>query len=268
MSKRGALLFAYNTTKFDYYAMAEYTAKRINHFLDIPVSIVTSPESIPNIGTYKFDQVLNATPDKSNHFRDTIWFNKGRYKAFELTPYDETLLIDVDYMVNSDRLLNVFDYMEDFACHESTAFMMAPKSGSEVLGPNGYKSLWATVIGFKKTHKAKQLFDCMKMIQQNYEHYANIHGFASEIYRNDYSLTLAHRIINGHYDYRREILPWNLMHIGLKTRVYSNTDSEFNTEYTVIYDQWKNSKIKKEYNIIKDIDFHIINKEIFEALMK
>ena len=42
---RGAILFAFNSPKYDYYAMAEFTAKRINHFLDIPVTLVTNEKS-------------------------------------------------------------------------------------------------------------------------------------------------------------------------------------------------------------------------------
>lgn len=265
---RGALLFAFNSPKFDYYSMAEFTAKRINHFLNIPVTLVTNESSLPNITDYKFDNVIHMNPEKGNNFRDTIWFNKGRYKAYDLTPYDETLLIDVDYCVNSDRLLQVFDLIEDYVCHESTAFLMVPNAGFEILGPGSHKSLWATVIGFKKTQKTKQMFECMKMVQQNYEHYANIHGFAAEIFRNDYALTIAHRILHGHAFSEREILPWNLMHVGLKTKIYPNSHTPFNTEYTVIYDSWKNQKIKKEYITIKDLDFHVVNKDIFVGLMK
>ena len=38
MSK-GALLFAFNSPKYNYYEMAVATAKRINHFLNLPVTI-------------------------------------------------------------------------------------------------------------------------------------------------------------------------------------------------------------------------------------
>jgi hypothetical protein len=267
MSK-GALLFAFNTPKIDYYAMAEFTAKRINHFLNIPVTLITNQESIPNIPTYKFDNVVTIEADTSNIFRDTVWLNKGRYRAYELSPYDETLLLDVDYMVNSDRLLDVFKYMDDFACHESTAFMMVPNAGVERLSTYSYPTLWATVVGFKKTQKAKQIFDCMYMIQKNYEHYSNIHAFAPEIYRNDFSLTLAHKIVHGHLPDKRDILPWNLMHIGIQTQVYADNHEPFNTHYTVVYDTWKRGKLKKEYITIKDIDFHTINKDIFLELMQ
>ena len=36
---RGAILFAFNSPKFNYYKMAEATAKRINHFLSMPVTL-------------------------------------------------------------------------------------------------------------------------------------------------------------------------------------------------------------------------------------
>lgn len=267
MSK-GVLLFAFNSPKIDYYAMAEFTAKRINHFLNLPVTLITNAPSIPYYTTYTFDRVITIPADPTNSFRDTLWLNKGRYRSYELSPYDETLVLDVDYMINSDRLLDVFEYMDEFACHESTAFMMVPDAGSELMSTYSYPTLWATVIGFKKTQKAKQIFECMRMVQENYQHYADIHGFIPEIFRNDYALTVAHKIVHGHLPLGKDILPWNLMHIGLKTYVYANSNSSFNTEYTVIYDNWKRNKIKKEYITIKDMDFHVINKDIFLGLMK
>jgi hypothetical protein len=265
---KGALLFAFNSPKVDYYSMAEFTAKRINHFLNLPVSIVTNQESIPSYTNYKFDNIILSKADESNVFRDTLWLNKGRHRAFDLSPYDETLLLDVDYMVNSDRLLDTFKFYNEFACHETTAFLMVPDARFEMLSPYSYPALWATVITFRKTNKVKQIFDCMHMIQQNYQHYANIHGFVPEIYRNDYALTLAHKIVHGHLPDKTEILPWRLMHIGLQTQVYADDDQPFNTNYTVVYDVWKRNKIKKEYITIKDMDFHVINKDIFLELMK
>ena len=47
---RGALLFAFNSPKYDYYAMAEHTAKRINHFLNMPVTLVRFfPSPCPSV---------------------------------------------------------------------------------------------------------------------------------------------------------------------------------------------------------------------------
>jgi hypothetical protein len=269
---RGAILFAFNSPKHDYYAMAEYTAKRINHFLDIPVTVVTNSESITQSSSYKFDNIVCIDADKSNKRsyskKDTgVWINKGRFKAYDLSPYDETLVLDVDYVVNSNKLLKTFDTMDDFCCHENACFLMQPNEEDEYLSRYSFKTLWATVMAFKKTKRAKDIFDCIEMVQKNYSHYANLHNFISQIYRNDYALTLALRIANGHLVEKKDFIPWNLVHIGNNTQVYKNTNDEFNTEYTVMFDNWTKGKLKKEYITIKDLDMHLMNKKMFMGLM-
>ena len=47
----------------------------------------------------------NFKSDKSNTREQQVWINKGRYQAYELSPYEETLVLDVDYIINSDKLL-------------------------------------------------------------------------------------------------------------------------------------------------------------------
>jgi len=120
---------------------------------------------------------------------------------------------------------------------------------------------------FKKTKRVEQIFNCLEMVQKNFNHYANIHGFISSTFRNDYGLTLATRIVNGHTTPMEDVIPWNLLHVGNKTHVYKNNDAEFNTEYTVIFDNWNRGKIRKEYIIIKDTDFHVMLKENFMELI-
>jgi hypothetical protein len=265
---RGALLFAFNSPKFDYFKMAEVTAKRINHFLDLPVTVVTDKESIPKNPSYLFDRVITTTPDKNNIRDWGIWINKGRYQAFEFSPYDETILLDTDYMVNSNTLNRLFELPTDFCCHDTTSFLMQPNAVQELLSSMSFQTLWATVIRFNKTKRAEQIFNCLEMVQKNFKHYAQIHGFIANTYRNDYALTLALRIANGHILPRSDIIPWNLVHIGKNTSVYRDSDTEFNTQYTVLYDNWKRGKIRKEYITIKDFDFHVMQKENFMELIK
>ena len=263
---RGAILFAFNSPKFDYYKMAVATAKRINHFLNLPVTVVTDEKSITD-QTYIFDKVITVAPDLNNKRDGAIWINKGRYQAYDYSPYDETLLLDTDYMVNSDKLLRVFDYYDDFCCHDTTSFMMQPGAAQEILSAYSLKTLWATCVMFKKTARTKQIFECLEMVQKNYDHYCNIHSFVGGVYRNDYALTIALRIVNGHTNNKQDIIPWNLVHVGKNTSIHRNNDDEFNTEYTVIYDNWQRGKIRKEYITIKDMDFHVMNKEYFMELI-
>lgn len=265
---RGVLLFAFNNPKFNYYEMAVATAKRANHFLGLPVTIVTDESSIPETIDYAFDNVVIVSADKSNVRDYNIWINKGRYQAYDLSPYDETILLDTDYMINSDTLLKTFDIYDDFCCHDTTSFLMHPGVPQEVLSAYSFKTLWATVVTFRKTERAKQIFECLKMVQDNYDHYANIHSFVGGVFRNDYALTLALRIANGHTDNKQDIIPWNLTHVGKNTSVYRNSDDPLNTEFTVMYDNWQRGKIKKEYITLVKTDFHCMNKENFMELIK
>lgn len=265
---RGVLLFAFNSPKFDYYKMAVATAKRVNHFLNLPVTVVTDELSVDPRSSYKFDNVVYTTPDMSNKRDWGIWINKGRYQAYEFSPYDETILLDTDYMVNSDRLLKTFELPTDFCCHDTTNFLMHPGLPQEVLSAYSFKTLWATVVKFNKTTRAKQIFETLEMVQKNFNHYATIHGFIASTYRNDYALTIAERIVNGHLQVSNDIIPWNLVHLGKNTTIYRNNDDELNTEYTVMYDNWQRGKIRKEYCLIKDFDFHVMNKENFMELIQ
>jgi hypothetical protein len=265
---RGILLFAFNTPNVNYVEMAVETTKRSNYFLNLPVTLITDNISAGSIKDYIFDNILFASAQTENNKNNMPWYNKGRYRAFELTPYDETIILDTDYLINSDRLLHIFDCYDDFCCHNSTSFLMQPNLGQEYLSNLSFQTLWATVIAFKKTRRTQHIFECLEMVQNNYEHYENIHKFIGGVFRNDFSLTLALRIANGHIDNKQDIIPWNLIHSGRNTTLYKNTDKTFNTEYTVMFDNWRNGKIRKEYTIIKDCDFHVMNKKNFVEIMK
>jgi hypothetical protein len=131
---------------------------------------------------------------------------------------------------------------------------MHPGVPQEVLSSYSYKTLWATAVMFRKTKRAEQIFNCLGMVQKNFDHYATLHGFVAGTFRNDYGLTLALRIANGHTSRKEDIIPWSLVHVGKNTSVYRNNDDEFNTEYTVMFDNWQRGKIRKEYTIIKDTE--------------
>jgi hypothetical protein len=115
----GALIFAFNNNQIDYVAMAEWSAKNIQRHLGIPVSLVTDVDT----DTAMFDQVIYTAIEESTntrHFSDVgtvTWHNLNRMDAYNLTPYDQTLVLDADYVVASNQLQAVLNSQEDFMCH-------------------------------------------------------------------------------------------------------------------------------------------------------
>ena len=265
--KKGAILFGFNSPKFNYYDMAIKTAKRINHFLDLPVTVVTDQDSINDSSSdYVFDHTVIVEPDKSNtRDNNVMWINKGRYQAYALSPYDSTLLVDTDYVINSNKLATLFNLNTDFCCHDSTYYLLKNEPATSYLSTKSVKNLWATVIKFDKTQKAEHIFDCIKMIENNFKHYETVHGFLGDSYRNDFALSIALRIVNGHIDDKSNYIPWNLTHIGDDVIIEPLSESEFNTSFKVTVTNSLTNK--KEYIIIKDYDFHmIIKNNIMEIL--
>lgn len=258
MKTRGVLLIAHNSKNHDYFKMANFTAARASKFLNLPVSVITDADSVSE--TKNFDKIILQEPNKENVRGKSQWINKNRYLVYELTPYDDTLVLDVDYVINSNLLLKAFLDDNDFVCHKNTHWIFETNR-IEYLHPTTVESLWATVMRFQKTSRAKQIFDVIKMVQDNYEHYANIYKFLPYTFRNDYALAIGLKTVNGHLTSDRDYFSWNLVHVNDKLKVIRESD----TEYIVIkYEaDGKNSYIK-----VKDFDFHMLNKKNFIELIE
>jgi hypothetical protein len=259
---KGVLLFAFNIENVNYYEMAVSCAKRVNHFLNLPVTLITNEQSLPKVQHYIFDNIITVPEDSTNKKGKNLWLNKGRYRAYELTPYDETLLIDTDYLVNSDRLLQLFELYNEFMCARDVSFLMSDRDEQEVISTYSFPTMWATVMIFRKTNRVKQIFECLEMVQKNYFHYANLYHFSPSMYRNDYAITIALRIVNGNTFNDKDYVPWPLVHLGKEISAYRKNDSLFNTEYLLI-----NNDKKQKYITIKDIDFHCMSKSNFMELV-
>src|SRR5210317_274811 len=109
MSK-GYLLIAHNNQSNDYIKQAIYCAQRIKMFCnDASVSIITSNSGYLKklLGADVFEHVIDSRVNNSNNyklsfdgalFNKTVkWNNAGRDLAYDLSPYDETILLDTDY---------------------------------------------------------------------------------------------------------------------------------------------------------------------------
>lgn len=254
---RGVMLIAHNNEKYDYYRMATIVAKRVNEFLNLPVSIITDSASNKNL--YNFDNTIVIEPDHTNYRKKSLWLNKGRYKVFDLTPYDETLVLDTDYLINSTTLLRLFDQHNDFACHKNIRWLLEDIE-PEMLSQHTVPTLWATVMMFRKTSRTEQIFQMIKMVQENYDHYANIYKFLPYMYRNDYALTIALKTVNGHFEDNSDYINHKLLHVSSNVMVERINETEYKL---LAVDQ----TIKKsKYLILKDVDFHMINKSNYLEL--
>jgi hypothetical protein len=194
----GAFIFARNNEQIDYVAMARWSARNIERHLGIPTYIVT--DDVPSNNTRHFTDVGTVT-----------WYNHNRMDAYQLSPWDRTLVLDADYVVAGDQLKVLLEIDQDFLAHR-WAYDVTGKHNFEGLnyfGDNHMPMWWATVMMFRKSDHARLIFESMQMIRDNWTHYRNLYKNSTTTYRNDHALSIALGIVNGH-TLNHNSIPWSL----------------------------------------------------------
>ena len=113
MTTKGVLIFAKNNEQFNYIKQAEVAATMAKHFLDVPVSLITLETDYKDNTSAIWDKIIylddveivNGRGVIVNGKREQItWYNLDRLLAYDLSPYDETILIDSDYLIQNSIL--------------------------------------------------------------------------------------------------------------------------------------------------------------------
>jgi hypothetical protein len=260
----GALIFAFNNSDIDYVAMARWSARNIHRHLKIPVSIVTDAPVTP--GT-EFDSVIQTAAQLggTRYFDDighTVpWYNAGRANAYALSPYDQTLVLDADYVVASSALGKVLAAPCNFMCHRKAYDLVTTKFLSELnqFGEHNMPMWWATVMMFRKSDTAQYIFDCMQMVQDNWQHYQSLYGIQKSTYRNDFALSIALGIVSGQTNKVDEI-PWPLATVVPKVTVTQLNSDRYKLEY-------QDSNSQNRYMSFMELDFHAMGKQHLGAIV-
>jgi hypothetical protein len=211
MKTKGAILIAKNNGKIDYIKQAIFLAKRIQQYLEIPVSIITdNPNYLLTISDYTvFDNIINIESKNVGNFRryndgsmasyNASFKNESRYLAYDLTPYDETLLLDTDFIISNNILKKCFELDSDFLIYKHSCDVSNVRDQSEFKKISDYSIdfYWATVVFFRKTPLNKIFFDLVNHIQDEWIHYRRVYQLESALFRNDFAFSIAIHIMNG-----------------------------------------------------------------------
>ena len=197
---RGVLIFATNTKEVDYVSIAEANRHLIKKYLGLPTTIVAGENT--NNRRFVDGEIVE-------------WHNAGRCNAYDLSPYKQTLVLDGDYLVFDNNLLKILDTVKDYAIPNKNIYVnsdLTDDLGDFAISP----MLWATVIAFNKTEKSKAMFECVKMIQNNYSYYCALYKLKSNNFRNDAAFTIADRLVNGYTDNPATKIPWPILTVSGK----------------------------------------------------
>jgi len=270
----GILIYAHNNRTLDYALMSLISGGLAKKNLNVPVSLVTDPSTVEwmkesNIfekAMSVFENLIIIDRPITNNQRKlhdgeestTVPFiNSNRHSAWELTPYDRTLLIDSDYLIFSDHLNKYWNVDCDVMIGESINDIYSnDRLGylDKHISDTGIKMYWATTVMFTKNENSKLFFDMVGLIKENYEYYSDIFGFNSTQYRNDIAFSIAKHILDGFEQSSVNSLPPVLTTLD-KDILYSvdNDKLKFLINYNLDSNYFPSS--------VSNIDIHIMNKQ-------
>ena len=267
----GVLVIAHNSRSVDYAKTAIIAGGLAKKNLQVPVSLVTDNSTIDwmkTSGTYDaacsvFEHVIITDRPLPGNYRilhdgaqaDNVPFiNSTRSSAYDLTPYDRTLLIDSDFLIMSSKLNAYWNTDASVLISDSMNDIKGDRIGvlDKWVSETGVHLYWATTVMFSKNEESKLFFKLVEFVKENYNYYSDLYRFDNRQYRNDISFSVAMHILNGFEKNNISLPPiFTVYGKDVLERVGKTKDLKIlindNNEFYL--------------SSVKDTDIHIMNKQ-------
>lgn len=282
---QGIVFFAYNTEQINYVKLAIVAARYARrHLPDFPICLITSAgdldwferntpdsEELINIA---FDEVILAEPGHQNNQRthhDSPWYNfvsdfrnGNKHRVIDYSPYDQTLLMDIDYIIQNNQLRYVFDTDSAVTLFHDAKNLIGqpPAKEQQYLHSTGIPMLWSTVVYFDRRQElARMFFDLWAHVADNYEFYKFLYGFPGKMFRTDFCVSIAAHILNGMGEGELiEDFPHPMIYMSQKDDIAKINDAD---DWLYLANDreepWENSLAR-----IRGENVHVMNKRAIE----
>lgn len=275
----GVCFFAYNNDEINYIHLAVLAALYVKRNMNQNnVCVITDAGTWAyaeqSIDSKLLDETIDEVvitndkhkPNRRHHY-DSPWTkfnadfkNSNKHKIREYTPYERTLLLDIDYIVQNNSL----DYVFDTDSHV-TMFQKAhdlrhrpPHMYEQFLEPHGIPMWWSTVVYFDQSEFSKLFFDMWEYVADNYEYYKFIYNFPGTLFRTDYCVSIATHLLNGFTSGSSvdQFVPGSLVNMEQKDEIHEVKDvNDWVYKVTDRREEWKHYPVR-----VKDINVHVMNK--------
>ena len=271
-------MFAHNNTEIDYFRMAVVNAMLIKKHLGVDVTIVTDQHSydfvsqtmsanqidtyVDNIIIKHKDRDFKRTNSKiyrdtTNHQKSLSFYNLDRADAYDISPYDETIMIDADYLILGNTLNSCWGNRNPLMMNYTWQDInFNRKFDLDRLSVASITQYWATVVYFQKSEHAQSFFTLCKSVRENHSYYKNLYRWPGATFRNDYVFSVAAHMLNGLTDKSVPELPFKLY------KSFDFDDIYKVKSHTEISMYLEKPDCAGEYILSnwKDLDLHVMNK--------
>ena len=267
MYHKGVLLHAHGTHHINYVKQAIFCAEQIKEHLQLPVALVTSETT--KVKKYPegrhFSHLIRVKPSNTKqtrkffdgeNYKQVTWDNHSRIDSYDLTPFEQTIVMDTDLIIGNSNLLKCFDSNKDFLINNESIYVNSKHRKDLRIGymNNFITMYWATCFYFKKTKWTSKFFQLLKHIKLNYEFYRFAYNIVETKYRNDYAFTIAMHMMNNFTARPNDrSLPIKLFYVTDQDKVLSYKDFV-----------WKFALPKDDGSFfrcnVKESNMHVMNK--------
>ena len=243
---KGILLFSFDTAEFQYSKITKKCIELLRiHCLDIPV-VVVGDRIIESADSTILAE--DPQPNINNLRGPKQWKNLARVDAYDLSPFDCTIIIDSDYLVYDNNLMKLFESEQSVLAHRSWCDLNYAEVSNIQMGNSMIDMMWATVLMFKKNKEVEQMFNYWRHALKNYQYYAELFGLNKRMVRNDHAFTIAMAKMQEYGPMEHTIIPWDIITANQNFEVKQITKDNI-----VLEDQ--------HGEITVDQSVHILNKE-------
>ena len=249
MSK-GILLFCFDTETSRYHKILRRCVRLIRKNLKLPITVVTDIDTFHKIGDVGHVNYKLISPEQGNKKDGRPWLNVDRHLAYDLSPYDTTLVMDIDYFPFTDNLRQFLDTGYDFLISKD-AHDLTNVGSFDMRKWSMIDMVWATVFIFKKGSKARRVFDTVKYVKKYYHYFNEMYRVRARNFRNDYAFAIALQQANGFITY--DTMPLSMATLPPGCKVIKMTDTGI---------AWQ---CNDQINYTENQDVHVLNKEIVDV---
>jgi hypothetical protein len=214
----GVCFFCYNNNELDYVKFAHIAAGYVKRNMkNNNTCLITDhgtygwlKESVPyEVHDRLFDEVVIADVVHDNNIRkhfDSPWTNfsaqfsnSNKHDVINLSPFDKTLLLDTDYIVQNNFYDYIFDTKIPVSMHRKARYLehQPPYLNEQQLNEAGIHHWWSTVVYFDKSDESRIFFDMWNHVKENWDYYSLLYQFPRGLFRTDFCVSIATHLLNG-----------------------------------------------------------------------
>jgi len=259
---QGFLIFAQNNKTDDYVKQAYLCALSGTYSGNKNFTLVTEFQ-VPQEYYLVFDKIIYLKTDKA---KNSEWKIENRTKAYELSPYDETIVLDSDVLVLDKIDWTMFLDEELYFTQNPVTYRGEPIDSTyyrKTFRTNYLPDIYTGMYYFKKCHIAQKFFAILEVVVDEWKEFYKI--YLKDDKPNHVSIDVCAAIV---YDLLDLYAPRNSDIINfVHMKIHAQNWERTNEKWQQKVDWYMNNRLKVGNFTQKGI-FHYTEKDFCDKILK